>query len=138
LGARSIDGKAFARPRNRAKLWVPVPGGPTFLLGQNFYAVHSYNPSTSYTLALCHLGDLIGGGRPFKQQFPGGERVPTLAEVMEIQRRLTERGFSTGGIDGRTGSGTIKAVLAFEKKVGMTPADGYIGLKVLARLRQSP
>ena len=138
LGASRADGKAFPRPHDRAKLWVPVPGGPAFLVGQNFYAVHSYNPSTSYTLALCHLGDLIRGDPPFKQQFPGGERIPTIAEVKEIQRRLTERGFPAGGIDGRTGSGTIKAVLAFEKKVGMQPADGYIGLKVLARLRQSP
>ena len=76
------------------------------------------------------------GGRCFHRQFPGGERVPTLAEVKEIQRRLNALGFDTGGIDGRTGSDTVKAVLAFEKKVGMQPADGYIGLKVLARLRQ--
>jgi len=138
LGVSRADGKAFPRLHDRAKLWIPVPGGPVFLLGQNFYAVHSYNPSTSYALALCHLGDLIRGDPPLKQQFPGGERIPTIAEVKEIQRRLTERGFAPGGIDGRTGSGTIKAVLAFEKKVGMQPADGYIGLKVLARLRQSP
>ncbi|HTT47810.1 MAG TPA: lytic murein transglycosylase [Pseudolabrys sp.] len=136
LGINRADGKAFARPGDRAKLWVPVPGGPAFLVGQNFYAVHSYNPSTSYTLALCHLGDLIRGDPPFVQQFPGGERVPTIDEVKEIQRRLNERGFKTDGIDGRTGSDTIKAILAFERKVGMEPADGYAGLKVLARLRQ--
>jgi peptidoglycan lytic transglycosylase B len=138
LGLRRADGKPFARPHDQAKLWQPAAGGPAFLIGQNFRAVYRYNPSTSYTLALCHLGDLIRGDPPLHRQFPGGERVPTVAEVKEIQRRLTERGFSPGGIDGRTGSGTIKAVLAFEKKVGMTPADGYIGLKVLARLRQSP
>ena len=62
--------------------------------------------------------------------------MPTLAEVKEIQRRLNERGFSTDGIDGRTGSDTVKAILAFERKVGMQPADGYAGLKLLARLRQ--
>jgi len=28
-------------------------------------------------------------------------------------------------------------VLAYEKKVGMEPADSYVGLKVLARLRQA-
>jgi lytic murein transglycosylase len=136
LGITRADGKAFARASDRAKLWVPVPGGPAFLVGQNFYAVHAYNPSTSYTLALCHLGDLIRGEPPFVQQFPGGERVPTIDEVKEIQRRLNERGFKTDGIDGRTGSDTIKAILAFERKVGMEPADGYAGLKVLARLRQ--
>ncbi len=27
-----------------AKLWVPVPGGPAFLLGPNFYAVRSLQP----------------------------------------------------------------------------------------------
>jgi len=136
VGVRRADGKSFPRPHDRVRLWIPVDGGPAFLVGRNFYAVHSYNPSKSYTLALCHLGDLIAGGPGFHKQFPGGERPPTLAEVKEIQRRLTALGYSTGGVDGRTGSGTVKAVLAYEKKVGMTPADGYIGLKVLARLRQ--
>jgi peptidoglycan lytic transglycosylase B len=138
LGVKRADGKPFARPNDRAKLWSPVRGGPAFLVGRNFYAVYSYNPSTSYTLALLHLGDLIRGDPPFHQQFPGGERTPTLAEVKEIQRRLNERGFKTDGVDGRTGSDTIKAILAFQKKVGMQPADGYAGLKVLARLRQTP
>ena len=136
LGVRRADGAAFARPSDQVKLWLPVAGGPAFLVGQNFRAVYSYNPSTSYTLALCHLGDLIRGDPPFRQQFPGGERTPTLEEVKEIQRRLNERGFKTDGIDGRTGSDTIRAILAFQKKVGMEPADGYAGLKLLARLRQ--
>ena len=131
-----VDAAAFARPGDQVKLWQPVAGGPAFLVGQNFRAVYSYNPSTSYTLALCHLGDLIRGDPPFRKQFPGGERVPTLAEVKEIQRRLNEQGFKTDGIDGRTGSDTVKAILAFQRKVGMEPADGYAGLKVLARLRQ--
>ncbi len=136
LGVQRADGAPFARPGHEVRLWLPVPGGPAFLIGQNFRAVHAYNPSTSYTLALLHLGDLIRGDPPLHQQFPGGERAPTLAEVKEIQRRLNERGFKTDGVDGRTGSDTIKAVLAFQKKVGMEPADGYAGLKVLARLRQ--
>ena len=98
--------------------------------------MHSYNPSQSYTLALCHLGDLIRGDHGFHRQFPGSERIPTIDEVKEVQRRLNERGFKTDGIDGRTGSDTVRAVAAFQKKVGMEPADGYVGLKVLARLRQ--
>ena len=136
LGVRRADGAAFARRGDLVKMWIPVRGGPPFLIGQNFRAVYSYNPSTSYTLALVHLGDLIRGDPPFHQQFPGGERKPTLEEVKEIQRRLNEHGFKTDGIDGRTGSDTVKAIFAFQKKVGMQPADGYAGLKVLARLRQ--
>ena len=138
LGVQRADGAAYARPGDQVKLWLPVAGGPAFLVGQNFRSVYSYNPSTSYTLALVHLGDLIRGDPPFHQLFPDGERVPTLAEVKEIQRRLNEHGFKTDGIDGRTGSDTVKAILAFQRKVGMEPADGYAGLKVLARLRQSP
>jgi lytic murein transglycosylase len=136
LGVHRADGEAYARPNDQVKLWQPVGGGPAFLVGQNFRAVYSYNPSTSYTLALVHLGDLIRGDPPFHQQFLGGERTPTLHEVKEIQRRLNELGFKTDGIDGRTGSDTVKAILAFQRKVGMEPADGYAGLKVLARLRQ--
>ena len=137
LGVRRADGAAFARPDDQVKLWLPVAGGPAFLVGQNFKAVYSYNPSSSYALALVHLGDLVRRDQPFRQQFPGGERAPTLEEVKEIQRRLIEHGFKTDGIDGRTGSDTVKAIAAFQKKVGMEPADGYAGLKVLARLRQA-
>jgi hypothetical protein len=32
----------------------------------------------------------------------------------------------------------MMAVRNFQRKVGMQPADGYAGLKVLARLRQGP
>ncbi len=56
--------------------------------------------------------------------------------MKEIQRRLNALGFKTDGIDGRIGSDTVRAVIAFQKKVGMEPADGYAGLKLLARLRQ--
>lgn len=136
LGVRRADGAAFARPDDQVKLWLPISGGPAFLVGQNFRSVYSYNPSANYTLALLHLGDLVRGGGGFRQQFPGGERVLTIDEVKEIQRRLNERGFKTDGIDGRTGSDTVKAIGAFQKSVGMDPVDGYAGLKVLARLRQ--
>jgi peptidoglycan lytic transglycosylase B len=136
LGVVRADGEAFPHPDERARLWRPVPGGPVFLLTRNFFAVKSYNPSNNYTLAVLHLGDRIRGAGPFVQQFPGGERVPTLAEVQEIQRRLTALGFDTHGTDGRVGNDTTAAVRAFQRKTGLVPADGYAGLKVLARLRQ--
>ena len=134
-GFRRADGQAFHRPNDHVKLWIPVRGGPAFLVGQNFRAVYSYNPSASYSLALVHLGDLIRGNGDFRQQFPGGERIPTIDEIKEIQTRLNARGFKTDGIDGRTGSDTVRAIGAFQKSVGMKP-DGYAGLEVLQRLRQ--
>ena len=136
LGVTRADGKPFPRPGDQARLRVPVPGGPGFLVGQNFQAVMSYNPAFSYALAVCHLADRIRGDGPFVQQFPGGERAPTIAEIQEMQRRLTAAGFDTQGVDGRMGRDTMKAVRAFQRKMGMEPADGYPGLAVLARLRK--
>lgn len=138
LGLTRADGKAFPRSHEQARLWQPAPGGPMLLVTRNFDAVKSYNPAAAYALAIVHLGDRIRGDGPFVQQFPGGERAPTLAELQEIQRRLTAQGFNTGGADGRVGRDTMAAVRDFQRKVGLTPADGYAGLKVLARLRQMP
>jgi membrane-bound lytic murein transglycosylase B len=135
-GIVRADGEAFPQPGASAQLWIPVAGGPAFLLGPNFYSVKSYNPAMSYALAICHLGDRILGGPPFIHPFPGSERALTLAEVQEMQKRLTAAGFDTGGTDGRVGNDTMQAIRDFQAKAGITPADGYGGLKVLAKLRQ--
>jgi hypothetical protein len=135
-GIVRADGQAFPQPNTTAQLWIPEPGGPAFLLGPNFYSVRSYNPSMNYALAICHLGDRILGAPPFIQPFPGSERALTLAEIQELQTRLTRAGFDTGGTDGRVGNDTMKAVRDYQVKMGLEPADGYGGLKVLGRLRQ--
>ena len=136
LGVTRADGEPYPQPNASARLWVPVPGGPAFLIGPNFFAARSYNPSMNYALALVYLGDRCMGGAPFVQKFPGSETASTLAEIQEIQRRLTALGFDTGGTDGRIGNSTSLAVRAFQRKIGMEPADGYAGIKLLARLRQ--
>jgi membrane-bound lytic murein transglycosylase B len=136
LGVSRADGAPFPQPNATARAWIPVPGGPAFLIGPNFFAAKSYNPSMSYALALVYLGDRCAGRGPFVQPFPGGEPNPTLAEIEEIQRRLTALGFDTGSTDGRVGAGTTLAVRAYQQKAGITPADGYAGIKLLARLRQ--
>jgi len=137
-GVRRVNGEPFPQPSANARLWRPEPGGPAFLIGQNFQAVHSYNPSMNYTLAILHLSDRLRGDGPLAQGFPGGERTPTLAELQELQQHLTKAGFDTGSTDGRVGTGTMRAVRDYQVKVGLKPADGYAGLKVLARLRQGP
>jgi lytic murein transglycosylase len=135
-GVLRADGKPYARPDAKARGWVPVAGGPAFLIGANFDAVKSYNPSMNYALAICHLGDRVLGGEPFVQSFPGAERTPTLAELQEIQTRLTRLGFDTGGTDGRVGLDTMRAARAFQNRAQMEPADGYAGVKLLERLRR--
>ena len=134
-GVERADGEPFPQPNATARLWLPVAGGPAFLLGPNFYAVRTYNPSMNYTLAILHLGDRVVGGDVLVQKFPGSERAPTLAEVQEIQRRLTDLGYDTAGTDGRVGNETMLAVRRYQEHIGMRPADGYAGVTLLEKLR---
>ena len=50
----------------------------------------------------------------------------TGGEVKEVQRRLKLWGYYNGSVDGVFGAGTKKAVIAFQKKNGLT-ADGVVG-----------
>ena len=54
-------------------------------------------------------------------------------EVKQIQTKLKELGLYTGNIDGIYGSGTKKAVTAFQKQKGLS-ADGIAGPKTLSAL----
>jgi lytic murein transglycosylase len=137
LGVTRADGEPFPQPDATARAWLPVAGGPAFLLGPIFFAARSYNPAMSYALGLCYLGDRCVGRPPFVQQFPDSEPPPSLADVQELQRRLTALGFDTGGADGRVGNATSLAVRNYQRKFGIEPDDGYAGVKLLARLRQS-
>ena len=53
--------------------------------------------------------------------------------VRTIQTKLKRWGYYTGSIDGVFGSGTKKAVIAFQKKNGLTP-DGIVGPATLKAL----
>ena len=48
------------------------------------------------------------------------------SEVKEVQRRLKNWGYYKGSVDGVFGAGTKSAVIAFQKKNGLT-ADGVVG-----------
>src|SRR5262249_23302254 len=114
VGVTRADGQPFPQPNASAQMWIPVPGGPAFLLGPNFYAFPSYNPPMTSALAIGNLGARFLGPPPFIQPFPGSERALTLAEVQEMQTRLTKAGFDTGGTDGRVGNDTMKAIRDYQ------------------------
>ncbi len=136
LGVRRADGRELTRPDMIARLWLPAGiNGPAIALGTNYYAVKSYNPSLKYALAICYLSDKIRGLGAFVRPWPVEERSLSMPETQELQERLTALGFDTGGSDGRVGEKTQSAIQAWQKSIGMQPADGYPSDKVLARLR---
>ncbi len=54
-------------------------------------------------------------------------------EVKEVQRRLKLWGYYNGSVDGVFGAGTRSAVVAFQKKNGLT-ADGVVGVSTYKAL----
>ena len=55
------------------------------------------------------------------------------AAVVTLQTKLQEQSFNPGGIDGIFGNDTKKALIAFQKSVGLTP-DGIAGKNTWAAL----
>src|SRR5204862_6639463 len=54
-------------------------------------------------------------------------------DVLSLQRKLTEKGFSPGALDGDFGPGTEAAVMAFQQGEGLL-ADGIVGPTTAAAL----
>lgn len=63
-------------------------------------------------------------------------RGDTGAEVEDLQRRLSARGFDPGPLDGVFGPKTEQAVLAFQNRYGNLKPDGIFGPASLAALRR--
>ena len=70
----------------------------------------------------------------------GGESIAATLRVgssgEDLQTKLKRWGYYTGSIDGVFGAGTKKAVIAFQKKNGLTP-DGIVGAATLKALGMS-
>ncbi len=56
------------------------------------------------------------------------------SETQELQRRLTDLGYDTQGVDGIVGPNSRAAVRQFQASQGMTP-DGYVSVALLEAVR---
>lgn len=134
LGVRGVDGGSVAN-YGKAKLLLPAGArGPAFLTFGNFDVIKRYNASTSYAMAVGHLAARMGGAPDFSASWPRGDRALSSTEKTEMQKRLTAKGFSTNGIDGRVGPDTIAAIRRYQQAVGLV-ADGYASTDLLTHLR---
>lgn len=134
LGVRALNGQPVPYHGTAALLMPAGAKGPGFLIFNKFNVLERYNTADSYVIAVGHLADRIGGGRPFETAWPREDRALQFAERKELQSRLTAAGFSTMGVDGKIGPMTISAIRAYQESVGMIP-DGYANETLLKRLR---
>jgi membrane-bound lytic murein transglycosylase B len=133
LGLRATQGEMRDYGSARV-LMLTGAKGPAFLVFKNFDVIKRYNNADTYALAVGLLGDRIAGAGPLQASWPHGERALKKAERIELQTLLTRRGFDTGGVDGILGSGSAKAIRAYQRSIGAVP-DGYATVGLLTRLR---
>ncbi len=134
VGVVGTDGRPVPNYGD-ATLSTPTgAGGPAFLLFRNYDVIGRYNNAEAYIIGVGHLSDRIRGAGPLQSAFPADERRLRSAERRELQQRLTNAGFSTGGVDGRIGPNSRAAIRAYQRTVGLPP-DGHPSLALLQRLR---
>jgi lytic murein transglycosylase len=136
LGVKSVDGKPLPTTGTAGMIIPAGFKGPIFLTTVNFDAIWNYNASESYALSVAFLSDRIAGGGAFKTPWPVASSILSRAEVIEIQERLTNKGYDPGPLDGVPGEMTRAAIGAFEKSLGKA-TSGEATKAILEALRKS-
>ena len=132
-GVRRADGSPLPAAGVEAELLVPAGHeGPAFLAYDNFSVIMKWNRSESYALSVGHLADRIAGAGQLRQPPPDQEALP-VDEIRAMQVALNERGYEAGDADGIFGSGTRRALRAYEADHGFF-SDGYPDRRVLDTL----
>lgn len=135
LGVRNADGDPLPRGRLQGAILLPQGhAGPAFLVFSNYHAILDWNRSIHYALAVGLLADRLAGLPPLRNGLDADNRVLTLQDAMDLQRRLAALGFDPGAPDGILGSRTRVAIRAFQMAHGL-PADGHPSHGLLERLQ---
>jgi lytic murein transglycosylase len=134
MGVRDMNGNTVPNHGPASILAPAGPNGPAFMVFRNFGVILRYNNAENYALGVGHLSDRIAGGPAIRGSFPPDAQGLTIADRQEIQRRLTAKGFDTGGTDGVIGARTQAAISAWQSSVGL-PATGLATIEVLRALR---
>jgi len=134
VGVGDVNGRAVPNYGNASLITPTGAGGPAFLVFRNFDVISRYNNAEAYIIGVGHLGDRIRGMDKLRSQWPAGERRLRRSERTELQQRLTNAGFSTGGVDGQIGPNTRAAIKAYQASRGL-PQDGHPSYGLLEQLR---
>lgn len=137
-GVARADGSAIAASDARSALLLPAGlGGPAFLVFRNYDAIYSYNAAESYALAIATLADRLRGGAGIVAAWPTDDPGLSRAQRRELQALLLARGHDIGAVDGMVGTATRRAIAAEQARLGLQPADGRAGQRILDSLRRA-
>lgn len=136
LGFARPGGRDYADTTDNAVLKLLAgPQGPAFLMMKNFYVLKRYNNSDYYALAVGLLADRLAGGTGLVGSWPRPAGSLNAYDKIELQKKLQEKGFYVGEIDGHLGDGTKAAIRQFQSQAGLTE-DGIPSQDLLQVLRQ--
>lgn len=136
LGIRPMVGNTL--PNSSGTAWILLPAGhrgPAFMVLPNFKAIMRYNNSTAYALGVSLLSDEIIGKTVPQFNWPTELQALTRKQRKELQQRLTNKGYDTGGVDGILGANSRKALRAWQANSGLIP-DAFATVEQLELLRQ--
>ena len=120
-----------------AGLLLPAgANGPAWLVFRNFDAIYSYNAAESYALAIALLSDRLRGLPPPVVAWPTDDAGLGRGERKQLQQLLLARGHAIGEADGMIGTLTRRAIVLEQQRLGLQPADGRAGMKILDALRR--
>ena len=139
LGVRPANGMRWGGSAGllNAKLLVPAGHrGPKLLVFDNFDVIKKYNNSTSYVMGIASLGDALRGRAAITNPWPEDDEPLSFIDKQRMQEKLTELGYSTGGVDGQVGPMTRAAIRSWQRANGL-PADGYVERRLYERILAS-
>ncbi|HEV7272467.1 lytic murein transglycosylase [Pseudoxanthomonas sp.] len=135
-GVTRIDGQPLPADDRNAAVLVPTgAAGPAFIVFKNYDAIYSYNAAESYALAIALLADRLRGGAGLVAAWPTDDPGIGRPQRRELQTLLLARGHAIGAVDGMIGTQTRRAIVIEQQRLGLQPADGRAGAKILAALK---
>lgn len=132
LGVTKADGSPLETDDLPSALILPMGrGGPAFLAFPNFDIYLDWNKSLVYSLTAAYFSTRLAGAPPIDMGNP--QPGLDLDTAKQLQQRLTDLGYDTGGIDGIIGENTRAAVRQEQIRLGL-PADGWPTPELLSAL----
>jgi lytic murein transglycosylase len=96
--------------------------GPAFLIYPNFRVLSKWNNSSVYITTAAYFATLLNGEPRYRLGSP--QPILSLEEMVMLQKKLEQKGYDVGGVDGILGAKTRKAVKQEQLRMKI-PADGW-------------